>query len=172
MTQRQKFTLLNDYGSFQLREYEPCVLAEVTINSEYDSASNRAFGTLFNYIAKGNSTSTKIAMTAPVIAATSESLDSTKWHISFVMPAGSTRQDMPDPNNSSVVLREISQEKCLALSFRGRGSKELWQKKEEELRSLAKREGIALSEEVRICRFDPPFKPGFLHYNEVVIPLA
>jgi hypothetical protein len=27
-----------------------------------------------------------------------------------------------------------------------------------------------LSNETRICRFDPPFKPGFLQYNEIVIP--
>jgi hypothetical protein len=29
-----------------------------------------------------------------------------------------------------------------------------------------------LSDETRICRFDPPFKPGVLQYNEIVIPLA
>ena len=44
-------------------------------------------------------------------------------------------------------------------------------KKVRELRELAASENIALSDETRICRFDPPFKPGFLQYNEIVIPL-
>ena len=39
-----------------------------------------------------------------------------------------------------------------------------------QLRAAAARENIALSDETRICRFDPPFKPGFMQYNEIVIP--
>jgi hypothetical protein len=39
-----------------------------------------------------------------------------------------------------------------------------------QLRAAAARENIAASDETRICRFDPPFKPGFLQYNEIVIP--
>jgi hypothetical protein len=30
---------------------------------------------------------------------------------------------------------------------------------------------FATKDETRICRFDPPFKPGFLQYNEIVIPV-
>ena len=30
---------------------------------------------------------------------------------------------------------------------------------------------IALSDETRICRFDPPFKPSFLKRNEIQIPV-
>jgi len=39
------------------------------------------------------------------------------------------------------------------------------------LRESASKVDFALSEETRICRFDPPFKPGFLQYNEIVIPV-
>jgi hypothetical protein len=48
---------------------------------------------------------------------------------------------------------------------------ELSEKKVKELRAAAARENIAVSSETRICRFDPPFKPGFLQYNEIVIPM-
>jgi hypothetical protein len=40
-----------------------------------------------------------------------------------------------------------------------------------ELRASAAKVDLALSDETRICRFDPPFKPGFLQYNEIVIPV-
>jgi hypothetical protein len=88
------------------------------------------------------------------------------------MPAGSTFADMPDPNDSRVTLRELATETCIATSFRGRATEELSAKKVIELRAAAAKENISLSEETRICRFDPPFKPGFLQYNEIVIPTS
>jgi len=172
MTERQKFSLIRDFGKFELRVYEPCVIAQMAMPTDYQSATSGAFRYLFNYISKGNSTSTPIAMTAPVIASTTGDLSSDQWNISFVMPADSSIADLPIPNNSQVVLREVPQEESLALSFKGRATEELCAKKEAELRALANASKIALSSETRICRFDPPFKPGFMMYNEIVIPLA
>jgi hypothetical protein len=172
MTKRQEFRTLQSFDGFELREYAPCVLAEVRVSAGYSAAASSAFGSLFGYISQGNKASQKIAMTAPVIAAQkSEKAQSNEWFISFVMPAGSTIGDMPDPNNSQVVLRDLGAEKCVALSFRGRATESATAKKIDELRAAAASAGIALSDEVRICRFDPPFKPGILHYNEIVIPL-
>jgi hypothetical protein len=86
------------------------------------------------------------------------------------MPSGSTFGQLPHPNDPRVVLRELDAETCIASSFRGRATEELATKKISELRRAAEREHFALSAENRICRFDPPFKPGFLQYNEIVIP--
>ena len=173
MTQRQEFRVLQTFSDFELREYKPCVLAEVRVTAEYSTASSNAFGSLFNYISKGNKGSEKIAMTAPVIAAQrGEKAEPNEWFVSFVMPSGSTHGLLPDPNDPRVVLREIGAENCVALSFRGRAMQGLSAKKVAQLRAAAARENILLSDETRICRFDPPFKPGILQYNEIVIPLA
>ena len=168
MTQRQEFKVLRTYKDFELREYLPCVLAEVKIAADYASAGTMAFGSLFQYISKGNKSSQQIAMTAPVIAA--QKTDTNEWFVSFVMPAGSTLADMPDPNDSRVVLRELGSEICIAASFRGRATEELAQRKEADLRAAAAKENITVSDGTRICRFDPPIKPGVLQYNEIVIP--
>ena len=173
MTERQEFQVLKTYNEFELREYLPCVIAEVKVSAHYSTASSAAFGSLFKYISQGNKTSQKIAMTAPVIAAQrADKADADDWFVSFVMPAGSTFADMPDPNDSRVTLRELATETCIATSFRGRATEELSAKKVIELRAAAAKENISLSEETRICRFDPPFKPGFLQYNEIVIPTS
>ncbi len=171
MTQRQEFRVLRTYSDFELREYQPCVLAEVKVSAHYSSAASTAFGSLFAYISKGNKASQKIAMTAPVISA--QRADSTKadeWFVSFVMPSGSTFGHLPHPNDPQVILRELDTETCVALSFRGKATTDLSNKKIAQLRASAAKENIALSSETRICRFDPPFKPGFLQYNEIVIP--
>jgi len=173
MTERQEFKVLRTYEGFELREYLPCVLAEVRVSAQYSTASSSAFSSLFNYISQGNKSSQKIAMTAPVITAQkADASESTDWHVSFVMPAGSTISHMPHPNDSRVTLRELGTETCVAKSFRGRATEELSRKMVKELRASAAKVNIALSDETRICRFDPPFKPGFLQYNEIVIPTS
>ena len=172
MTQRQEFRVLRAYSDFELREYLPCVIAEVKVSGKFSSSSSSAFSTLFNYISRGNKSSQKIAMTAPVITAQkADQSESAEWHISFVMPSGSTYGQLPHPNNSQVTLRELDTETCVAKSFRGRATDELSRKVSEALRANAAKANIALSNETRICRFDPPVKPGFLQYNEIVIPI-
>ena len=172
MTQRQEFRVLRAYSDFELREYLPCVIAEVKVSGQFSTSSSSAFSTLFNYISKGNKSSQKIAMTAPVITAQkADRSESAEWHISFVMPSGSTYGQLPHPNNSQVTLRELDTETCVAKSFRGRATEALSRKVGEELRASAAKANIALSNETRICRFDPPVKPGFLQYNEIVIPI-
>ena len=171
MTERQEFKVLRSYEDFELREYLPCVIAEVKISAQYSTATSSAFASLFNYISKGNKSSEKIAMTAPVITAQkADKSESSEWYVSFVMPSGSTFGHLPHPNDSQVQLRELDTETCVAKSFRGRATDELSRKMVRELRASATKANIALSDETRICRFDPPFKPGFLQYNEIVIP--
>ena len=172
MTKQQEFKVLQTYGDFELREYLPCVIAEIKVSAQYSTATSSAFSSLFNYISKGNKSSQKIAMTAPVIAAQrTDSSEPAAWYVSFVMPSGSAFDHMPHPNDSQVKLRELVTETCVAKSFRGRATDELSQQKVQELRTSASKANIALSDETRICRFDPPFKPGFLQYNEIVIPI-
>ena len=173
MTERQEFKVLRTYDDFELREYLPCVIAEVKVSAQYSTASSSAFASLFNYISAGNKASEKIAMTAPVIAVqNADSSESDEWYVSFVMPSGATFGQLPHPNDSQVKLRELATETCVAKSFRGRATEELSQKITQELRASASKANIALSNETRICRFDAPFKPGLFHYNEIVIPTS
>jgi len=173
MTEQQQFRVIETFRDFEIREYEPCVIAEVRVSAEYSVASSRAFSSLFGYISKGNKNSEKISMTAPVIATQKQTdLDSDIWYVSFVMPAGSRFGQLPHPNDSRVELRELDSEICVASSFRGKASVGMSKKMESQLRAAAATENLALSNETRICRFDPPVKPGFLQYNEIVIPIS
>jgi hypothetical protein len=168
MTQRQEFRVLRTYADFEVREYQPCVIAEVRVSAQYDDATSSAFGSLFKYISKGNKTEQKIAMTAPVIASQRAERED-GWFVSFVMPSGTKFGHLPHPNDPQVILRELDTEICIATSFRGNATAERAEKEINKLRAAALRENLSLSSETRICRFDPPFKPGFLQYNEIVI---
>jgi hypothetical protein len=172
MTKRQEYKVLQSFPDFEVRQYLPCVLAQVKVSANYESASSMAFASLFRYISKGNKSSEKIAMTAPVISAQSGlKTEENDWYVSFVMPSGSKFAHLPHPNDPLVSLKELDKQSCIALSFRGRATAALIKKRIDQLRAAAKRENIALSGETRIARFDAPVKPGFMHYNEIVIPV-
>jgi hypothetical protein len=170
MTQRQEFRVIRTYSDFEVREYQPCVIAEVRVSANYSVAGSAAFGSLFRYISKGNKAEQKISMTAPVIASQRDE-KADEWFVSFVMPSGSKFGHLPHPNDPQVILRDLDAETCIAASFRGRATEEMAEKKIQQLRAAAAKENIALTTETRICRFDPPFKPGFMQYNEIVIPV-
>lgn len=172
MTERQKYKVIQRYEDFELREYEPCVIAELKVSDLGSSESSGAFSVLFNYISMGNDKSQKIAMTSPVINSQQKGKSAPQAsHVSFVMPARSAIENLPRPMDSRVTLREIQSEICVAKSFRGRATKILSQKIEGVLRTSAGRADIPLTAETRICRFDPPYKPSIFQYNEIVIPV-
>lgn len=54
-------------GNIEIRDYDPMIVAEVTVEGERYSAINHGFRILAGYIFGGNVAQTKIVMTAPVI---------------------------------------------------------------------------------------------------------
>lgn len=163
MTEQQKYDVVDRIGAVEIRRYRPCVMADVDVRGELTQAGNVGFGPLVSYISQSN-----IAMTAPVIQ---ESPADGMWTVSFVMPAGAKLDDLPRPANSRVRLRASEEHVAAALRFSGYTGEGRVSDKERELRQALESAGIATSGPIRIARFDPPWKPGFLRHNEVVIPV-
>jgi len=65
------YKVIKQDGDFELREYAPMIIAEASVSGSLDEASSRGFRVIADYIfgnniAKGVSSTEKIAMTAPV----------------------------------------------------------------------------------------------------------
>jgi hypothetical protein len=163
MTERQKFDLIKKIGKVEIRNYHSCTMADVTINSDYGSAANLGFRPLVTYISQSN-----IAMTAPVLQ---EERNPRSWIVSFVMPADMKLSDLPIPTNSQVSLRTSPAHTAAVLPFSGITTESKIHEKESELRATLQREKLTPTGPMRIARFDPPWKPGFLRYNEVIISI-
>ena len=165
MTERQKFDLVKKIPrtKVEIRRYHPCVIADVIVEAPYSQAASLGFRPLVTYISQN-----KIAMTAPVLQ---ESTDSRSWIISFVMPAEMTVRDLPNPQNSKVRLRTLPEQLSAVLAFTGLAPSSKIQEKELELRAALAKESLTPIGALRIARFDPPWKPGFLRYNEVILDL-
>jgi hypothetical protein len=163
MTQRQKFDLVKKIENIEIRRYHPCVMADVIVDASYSNAGSIGFRPLVSYISENS-----IAMTAPVLQ---EQLHTESWVVSFVMPDGMELRDLPIPKNQRVTLRTIHQHTAAALGFSGMTSEVKIHEKEAELRSALTKANLKPTGPMRIARFDPPWKPGFLRHNEVIIPI-
>ena len=183
MTEQQEYRVLNSHGNVELREYAPCVVADVVTSGSAEQAGSAAFRPLFEYISGANRGAEPLAMTAPVmqqpaserLAMTApvlqEPAGANEWTVSFVLPAGRSLSEYPVPANPRVSLREIPGETAAAIRWSGRCTASNIARRTEELRRAIAETGWKESGEPRWARFDPPLKPPFARRNEIVIPV-
>lgn len=168
MTKNQPFELVETRDAFEIRHYPQCILAQVTVTGPSMRAGNSGFYPLFNYISGANQSQTKIAMTAPVIQ---QPLAGDAHTISFVMPAEMSPSDVPAPSGSTVTTRVVPEHYSAVRKFRGSWSQERFHSEGELLLAAVREAGLKPASDLYWARFDPPYKPGFLKLNEVLIDL-
>jgi len=180
--ERSKYSVLEKEGRLELRQYEPCIVAETAVESDFAEAGNIAFGRLYKYISGQNRTRESIAMTAPVnqegrsekIAMTApvgQERSGLKWVVSFLMPSEYTMETMPEPLDPTVTIREIPARKMAALRYSGTWSQKRYEEHLARLRQfIEQRDWKAIGEPI-FARYDPPFQLPFFRRNEVLIPV-
>lgn len=167
MTEQQRYTVVQEFPGFELRRYEPHVLATVQARGTFEQAGSAAFRPLVSYIGGRNRANQSIAMTAPVI----QTSDGAEHEVSFVMPAGSTREQMPDPVDPSVTMTDVGEEYAAVARFSGRWTESAFAEHARNLRDRVDEAGMRPSGPPRFARYDPPWTPWFLRRNEVVLPV-
>lgn len=168
MTEQQRYTVVEQMDDFELRRYEPAVLAEVEVPGGLGSGLTSAFRVLASYIGGRNGNGQKIAMTAPVL----EQPEGSASRIAFVMPAGSDLGSMPEPADASVHMRQTSEELVAAQQFSGRWTQSGFARRADELVELVQAHGLTPTGPARYARYDPPWTPWFMRRNEVLVPVA
>lgn len=165
----------------EIREYGPMIIAEVTFDDK-NAAMRDAMGGGFRAIAKyifdskgegqqDDITREKIAMTSPV---TAEMPSSGGYKVAFVMPSQYTMDTLPKPADSKVEIKSVDKQTLAALSFRGNGPREpqVEQWRQELLTLLQKHDITPLQgASTRIFQYFPPFAPGFIRLNEILLPV-
>ena len=159
-------------GRVEIRNYEPYLVASTIVRGSLQNAGNGGFGILARYIFgandSGDGTSTKIAMTSPVLQVP----DDEGFVVRFMMPHDFTTDSLPTPKDQRVTIDEVGAQRLAALQYRGRWSKSLHDRNLRELRSALERDGLATEGEPIWARYDPPWKPWFLRTNEVLLAVA
>lgn len=168
MTEQQKFQVVNRLGAIEIREYEPCVLMQVTVAGDFMRAGNMAFGPLVRYISGNNASGEKIAMTAPVIQ---EPIGVEEHIVSFVLPAGMDPKKVPIPSDARVKMLAESSHFAAVKKFAGGWNEQKFLAEGDQLLNAVKAAGLEPIGAIYWARFDPPWKPGFLKRNEAIIKI-
>lgn len=181
MTEQQKYDVETEYDGWEVRRYPAHLVAEVDVSGPFDEAVNKGFRSLAAFIFGDNVGKQKVAMTAPVVQEpTSEKISMTapvvqqitgdEHVVAFVMPSEFTKETLPQPTDPSVRIREVPASLAAVRQFSGRSSEEKFADQLGGLLSrLQEHPELAVIGAARYARFDPPWKPGFLRRNEVLV---
>lgn len=178
-----EFASIEKKDAFEIREYQPKLIAQVLVNGSFDSASNKGFRLLADFIFGNNKTnegSKKIEMTAPVVSRdASEKIEMTApvlseevekgWYISFNMPKQFTKETLPIPNNPEVKIIEIPQEKYAVITFSGLVREKKYAKMFTLLNEEMKKRNLDPKGTVVLARYNPPWTLPFLRRNELMV---
>jgi DNA gyrase inhibitor GyrI len=174
------YTVVTQDGEMEIREYAGYIIAKTHVEGDYDQTSNQSFRRLARYIFGENTSSEKMAMTAPVIQEkTGEKIEMTApviqeksqqgWTMSFVMPAGYTMDNLPQPMSDQITLEAIPPKTVAVLTYSGTTSEQRMNKLAQKLIGWLGNKGYSQASAMRSTRYDPPWTLPFLRRNEIHI---
>ena len=177
-----EYTVVLQQQSFEVRRYEPHILAETIVDGDFDNAGNKAFSRLFQYISGNNQSSEEVEMTSPVgQGAASEKISMTspvgqqrmnsRWVVSFMMPSSYSLETLPEPKDPEVTLRQVPVRYIAAVRYSGFWSEKGYRLNKNKLDAWIDEAGFKALGEPIWARYDPPFTPWFLRRNEILVPI-
>ena len=163
-----QYTVLEAEPPFETREYPDLILATTSMRFE-SQGDDGSFMRLFRYIGGANDNEQKVAMTTPVFME-SDARDN-QGQMGFVLPKKVTDRRVPEPSNKDVEIRKRSGGRFAVIRFAGRMNSESVAKAEEKLRQWMNDRKLVGEGRAESAGYDPPWTPGPLRRNEVLIRL-
>ena len=152
-------------GKFQVRDYPALTVVETPMAAGSQDGSDGSFMRLFRFITGANEGKQKISMTTPVFMSGSDS----NATMAFVMPAKLAATQVPKPTDGSVKVRELEPGRFAVLRFSGGRNAKNESETLARLKAWMEAQGFRTVSAPIYGYFDPPWTPGFLRRNEVML---
>lgn len=179
------FKVVQTDGDFEIRHYQPMIVASTVVTGNFKEAGKKGFRPLFNYISGDNEAASSIPMTAPVISGSVQSDGQeipmtapviaqgteNQWEYQFVLPSGMAFEDAPIPTNPDVTIKKIDEKEFAVLTFSGLLSEKNRIKNTEKLKSWMQEKNLVQKNIPMIAGYDPPWTVPFLRRNEILIQI-
>jgi DNA gyrase inhibitor GyrI len=179
--EQAKYDVIETHGAIELRDYDPMIVAVVTVPGDREKAIGDGFRLIADYIFGNNISSRKVSVTAPVIQQPNEKIAMTApvtqqggeglWDVQFVMPSDYTMQTLPKPNNPDVILKEIAGKRFAVIRFSGLARANSLAAHTKELEAFILENKLQTVSEPTYAFFNPPWTLPFLRRNEVMIEI-
>ncbi|QDT10824.1 SOUL family heme-binding protein [Stieleria marina] len=173
-----EYKVIESSGKFEVREYPDLMLVATTTQIDAQGRDG-SFMKLFRYISGANESEQKISMTTPVFMENDKADSAVQ--MGFVMPKEVAADGVPSPTGSDVDVRKRTGGRFAVLRFSGRLNAKLARESEAKLRAWMETKGLiaddsppksgATGSGVESASYDPPFTPGPLRRNEILIRL-
>ena len=178
-----KYTVVREYDGFEIREYAPYLVAEVTVPGPAEEAGNQGFRILAAYIFGKNRGERKISMTAPVAQApapsriemtapVTQAAASDGYVVQFSMPSEYTLETLPEPLDPQVKLKEVSGGRVAVIRYSGTWTERNYKEHLEKLQRGVEAAGLRTTGSPIYSRYNAPFVPWFMRRNEIWLKLA
>jgi hypothetical protein len=184
--EKPDYQVVSQDGDFELRDYPPLVVAEVSGSGDRQQSLSNGFGPLARYIFAKERGGERIAMTAPVqqrAVAPDEKIAMTapvtqtpaqdgRWRVQFIMPAEYGLEELPAPGNAEVTLEPIPARRVAAVRFSGRTNDQAIAEQQARLEDWMNARGLEPRGEPIYAYYNDPFTPGPLRRNEVMFEVS
>ena len=176
---------------FELRKYPSYLVAQVSVQSDFEEAGNQAFRPLFRYIDGNNRKAAKIAMTAPVNQKSESGLEEARgeqiemttpvnqkqtgedtYTVQFVMPDSYTMSPLPEPLDDRITLKEEPARLMAVRQYTGSWSRESYEENLAALQDSLAEAGLEAKGPPLWSRYDPPRTLWFLRRNEIMLEVV
>ena len=188
-TEQPNYEILAQIEDFELRRYDPQLVAQTWVTGNQDTAGRKGFQILADYIFGNNiapsGESSKISMTAPVVMQPQQNSDESKkiamtapvtmkqsndkWLVQFVMPSVYTMETLPKPKNSNIAIIKLPEKTYAVIKFSGLAGSEKVEAKTQELQRWMQSQSLTASDLPELARYNPPWTLPFMRRNEVKI---
>lgn len=178
-----EFKVESKNSNYEIRAYGPTLVAETTIEAEFDRAGNAAFKILADYIFGNNRAKTKITMTAPVTqqpdsekiamtAPVNQIKEMAGYLVQFTMPKKYTLDTLPLPNDPRVKIRQLPPRRVAVYTYSGSWSEQRYNEKLEDFKTQLNKNGVTVTGKPVFARFNSPFQLWFLRRNEIWLEIV
>tara|TARA_B100001123_G_C15193157_1_gene980257 strand:+ start:227 stop:730 length:504 start_codon:yes stop_codon:yes gene_type:complete len=155
-----KYNLIKKTEVYEIRSYED----RLAVKTLQTSGEERAFGRLFKYISGANQSSTKIAMTIPVI----QSDEGNGLIMHFFLPKSYSKKTAPLPNANNVELVMVKGGNYAVIKYSGRLTNQNYKRHTTLLKDSLKKDRVSIIGEPIQATYNGPLTPFFLRRNEVM----
>jgi hypothetical protein len=182
--QTLQYKVLQKNKYFEIRQYQEYITASVEIASDFTQSSASGFGILSDYILGHNwsqkrvlidgtatgqkVTGEKIGMTNPVLAAAA---GRGGYIISFIMPSRFSKENLPEPFDKRIKIRDVMPFKAAVLKFNGNLDEQMIEKQTLELQSWLTHNALTYKSGFFFAQYNSPGIPARFRRNEIIAEL-
>ena len=154
-TETQPYKVVKTEKDFEIRHYPSATMATVAMEAKsYKELSNAGFKKLASFIFGGNNANKSIAMTSPVHM----DINNKESSMSFVMPANYNKENLPKPNDASIVISKTTEEYVAAIQFGGYANDKDIKEYASKLEAILKANGIEYYGNFRFLGYNAPYQ--------------